>query len=84
MLRNDYSGAAVVTSVDVDAIMRPTLSRNRSVEGQLLLSCLHSRWWKDKEHNMIPDTDSHLPFALLGEEGWRTMDPFLPIEVTYP
>ena len=22
-----------------------------------------------------------MPFALLGEEGWRTMDPFLPIEV---
>ena len=30
---------------------------------------------------MKPDTDSHMPFALLGEEGWRSMDPFLPIEV---
>ena len=30
---------------------------------------------------MKPDLDSHMPFALLGEEGWEAMDPFLPIEV---
>lgn len=67
LLRKDYSGAAVVTSVDVDAIMRHTLNKNR--------------WWMRLERKMIPDTDSHLPFALLGEEGWRTMDPFLPVQV---
>ena len=67
MLRNDYSGAAVVTSVDTAAIMRPQLGRHR--------------WWANLEKEMKPDTDSHLPFSLLGEEGWRTMDPFLPIEV---
>ena len=67
MLRNDYSGSAVVTSVDTAAIMRPKLNWNR--------------WWANLEKEMKPDTDSHLPFSLLGEEGWRTMDPFLPIEV---
>ena len=40
-----------------------------------------NRWWVERERAMTPDTDPTLPFALLGEEGWRTMDPFLPIEV---
>ena len=30
---------------------------------------------------MVPDTRSNFPFALLGEEGWIQMDPFIPIEV---
>nr|ACO10769.1 Mitochondrial 28S ribosomal protein S29 [Caligus rogercresseyi] len=28
-----------------------------------------------------PSTESHLPFALLGEEGWSVMGPFIPVEV---
>jgi len=40
-----------------------------------------SRWWVVRNRAMKPETDSHMPFALLGEEGWQTMDPFLPIEV---
>ena len=31
---------------------------------------------------MVPDTRTNYPFVLLGEEGWRIMDPFIPIEVT--
>ncbi|CAB4061602.1 DAP3 [Lepeophtheirus salmonis] len=30
-----------------------------------------------------PNTDSHLPFTLLGEEGWKTMGPFIPVEVEF-
>jgi len=67
MLGRDYSGAAVVTSVDARAMVRRQLNWNR--------------WWVERERAMTPDTDPTLPFALLGEEGWRTMDPFLPIEV---
>ena len=40
-----------------------------------------TRWWAIRNRGMKPETDSHMPFALLGEEGWQTMDPFLPIEV---
>ena len=40
-----------------------------------------TRWWATANRDMKPDLDSHMPFALLGEEGWEAMDPFLPIEV---
>ena len=33
------------------------------------------------ERQMSPNFSSHLPFNLLGEEGWRTFDPFVPVEV---
>ena len=30
---------------------------------------------------MVPDTRSTFPFALLSQEGWELMDPFVPVEV---
>jgi len=30
---------------------------------------------------MVPETQSYYPFALLGQEGWEALDPFLPMEV---
>ena len=42
---------------------------------------IQTRWWASANRDMKPDLDSHMPFALLGEEGWEAMDPFLPIEV---
>jgi len=30
---------------------------------------------------MIPETQSYYPFALLGQEGWEALNPFIPIEV---
>ena len=30
---------------------------------------------------MLPDTRSTFPFALLSQEGWELMDPFIPVEV---
>ena len=30
---------------------------------------------------MVPETQSYYPFALLGQDGWEAMAPFLPIEV---
>lgn len=71
LLKNDYTGGAVVTSVDTRVMVKEDQAEVRG----------RNRWWTKMEKNMIPDTQSHLPFALLGEEGWRTMDPFLPVEV---
>jgi len=67
MLKHDYCGAAVVASVDVRSMLRKQDNWNR--------------WWATANRDMKPDLDSHMPFALLGEEGWEAMDPFLPIEV---
>lgn len=75
MLRNfkklfsaDYKNSVVVGSVCLGARVQPR------DPGQ--------RWWLSRELDMRPDTDSHLPFALLGEEGWRKFDPFFPVEVS--
>ena len=67
LFSNDYKNSVVVGSVCLGARIQ------RTAPGQ--------RWWVFKERNMVPDMDSHLPFALLGEEGWRKFDPFLPVEV---
>lgn len=40
-----------------------------------------TRWWRHLEASMRPDTTSHRPFQLLGEEGWRAAHPFMPVEV---
>jgi len=64
---SDWSGGVVVGSVCVAA------SVVRRDPG--------NKWWRSKQFNMEPDNESHLPFALLGEEGWRVCDPFLPVEV---
>ena len=89
LLKNDFSGAAVVASVDIMAMLRKQPNWNRSlfftfellITFELLTSAITSRWWSVRNRGMKPETDSHMPFALLGEEGWQTMDPFLPIEV---
>ena len=90
LLKNDYSGAAVVASVDIRAMLRKQPNWNRSLffffstlELLIWLTSITTitRWWTVKNREMKPETDSHMPFALLGEEGWQTMDPFLPIEV---
>ena len=39
------------------------------------------RWYIRMERQMVPNFSSHLPFNMLGEEGWRTFDPFVPVEV---
>jgi len=68
LFRADYKNSVVVGSACLGARL------NKRVDpGQ--------RWWMSRELDMTPDTDSHLPFALLGEEGWREFDPFLPVEV---
>jgi len=63
----DYKNSIVVVSACLGARVVPADPGNR--------------WWKSKELKMKPDPNSHLPFALLGEEGWRLFDPFLPVEV---
>ena len=64
----DYKNSIVVVSACLGARVVPADPGNR--------------WWKSKELIMKPDPNSHLPFALLGEEGWRLFDPFLPVEVS--
>ena len=31
---------------------------------------------------MKPELESDYPFDLLGDEGWKTMNPFVPIKTT--
>jgi len=44
--------------------------------------CIRGLKYVDKlKVQMRPETQSYYPFALLGQEGWETMAPFVPIEV---
>jgi len=67
LFNNDWSGGVVVGSLCVGGVVGKTDPGHK--------------WWVSRERNMRPITTSHLPFSLLGEEGWRTLDPFLPVEV---
>ena len=40
-----------------------------------------NRYWDTRKRVMVPDTRTNYPFALLGEEGWEYLEPFIPIEV---
>ena len=42
----------------------------------------NTRYWDTRKRIMVPDVRTNYPFALLGEEGWDYMEPFVPIEVT--
>ena len=71
LFMNDYNNAIILTSACYGAkVHRP---KEKPDPGQ--------RWWISKEREMVPDFSSHLPFSLLGEEGWRLLDPFVPVEV---
>jgi len=63
----DYKNSVVVASVCPGARVMKTDPANT--------------WFRAQEMDMVPDPASHLPFSLLGEEGWRKFDPFLPVEV---
>jgi len=67
MFKNDYKNAVVVTTVDRTAIVEKMDP--------------HNKWWRTQNEEMKPDTRSHLPFALLGEFGVKTMNPFIPVGV---
>jgi len=67
LLKNDYKNAVVITTADKTA--------------KLKLKDPPNRWWISRERDMKPDTESHLPFALLGEGGWSHLEPFIPVEV---
>jgi len=71
LFMNDYNNAIVLTSVCYGAKVQ--LPDEKPDPGH--------RWWISKEREMVPDFSSHLPFSLLGEEGWRLLDPFVPVEV---
>jgi len=68
MLSRPWSGGAVVGSVCKGAVVERTLGK--------------TRWFLEREKDMRPDLADHsLPFQLLGEEGWRSLHPFVPVEV---
>jgi len=67
LLLNDYKNAVIVTSVDKTA--------------RVIKQDPGHKYWETQEKDFKPDTSSHLPFSLLGQEGWELMDPFIPIEV---
>jgi len=67
LLTNDYKNAVVITTVDIDAQVK-----KQNLRGNYLL---------EKQSCMTADDESHLPFALLREEGWNLMAPFYPVAV---
>ena len=71
LFMNDYKNAVIVASACVGAKIYPV--EDKPDPGH--------RWYISRERQMVPNPDSHLPFNLLGEEGWRLFDPFVPIEV---
>ena len=36
---------------------------------------------KDLIKRMIPEVQPHTPFSLMGQEGWETLAPLLPVQV---
>ena len=42
----------------------------------------HKRRWLRLGADMKPELESDYPFDLLGNEGWKTMNPFVPIETS--
>ena len=61
LFMNDYKNAVVVVSACSGATI-PTIDEKPHPG---------SRWWVGMERSMVPSFNSHLPFNLLGEEGWR-------------
>ena len=72
LLATDFPNCVTVTTVD----------NSKIIEDKLATKCKKIRhWWKDMEEEMVPDLKPVYPFALLGQEGWEALDPFVPIEV---
>ncbi len=46
------------------------------------LAIRSNRPWLSRQASNVPEAQSTMPFALLGQEGWEAMDPFVPVEVT--
>jgi len=67
LLNTDYKNAVLVTTVDRQAEVMKRLPA--------------TKWYTHQERNMVPNTKSHLPFALLGDKGWSTLNPFYPVAV---
>jgi len=67
LFRNDYKNGVVIATVDRDSQMRKVTPGLKKL--------------KELDQHMVPDTRSHLPFALLGETGWSAMNPFYPVAV---
>ena len=60
----DYSNAVIVASACLGGRLDPP---SRPTPGH--------RWWQSQQQEMVPEQHSHLPFALLKEEGWRKASP---------
>ena len=67
LIRNSGSNTVVICSVDRLAALTERIKI--------------FKWWQDKEKRMVPTTAPDSPFALLGQEGWECLDPFVPVEV---
>jgi len=70
LFKNDYKNAVIITSACLGAKIEKIENKPDPAH----------RWFASMERQMVPNFNSHLPFNLLGEEGWRIFDPFVPIE----
>lgn len=71
LLKADYKNSAILASVD--------RTLNMNLDKKNLRGHMRHAWIR-KARDMRPDTESDLPFQLLGNHGWNFMHPFIPIQ----
>jgi len=88
LLEHDWSGGAVVCTVSPVRQLeeRPVKENWKATDrrGRLLEKArVHSIWGKPSELGGVDaePLKTHLPRHLLGVEGWRTLEPFVPVRV---
>jgi len=88
LLEHDGSGGGVVCSVSPvrQRVERPAKENWKATDrrGRLLEKArVHSIWGKPSELGGVDaePLKTHLPRHLLGVEGWRTLEPFVPVRV---
>ena len=50
-------------------------------DAEIMVKKQDEQWWHKRDAKLAPDTRPCFPFALLGQEGWEAMHPFVPVEV---
>ena len=61
LFKNDYKNAVIITSACLGAKIHNIEEKPDPAH----------TWYISLERQMVPSPQSHLPFNLLGEEGWR-------------
>jgi len=79
LLKSNHPNSVVIASVDKGDALEPAPYYPGYPRWK---SRGNTRYWDTRKRIMVPDVRTNYPFALLGEDGWDCMEPFVPIEVT--